>query len=292
MLNQSFIHTLLILLAAILLTACAGQQVRTKSSVVDYLYPKEKQASIQPSIPRLTIPAKVGIAFVPGSTQAIGYSYWAGRVNAEPLTEREKMQLLDKVAAHFKKYDFVKSIEIIPSSYLTPQGSFANLDQIKTMYGIDIIALVSYDQVQFVDEGMLSLSYWTLVGAYVISGEKNDTSTLMDTAVYDIASRKMLFRAPGVSHVKGSSTPINLSEELRADATQGFREATEDMVRNLDLQLERFREKVKEQPEEYQIIHRSGGGGGGSAGWLLGILLPSLWHPRGKNLPLSPSGKT
>jgi len=194
------------------------------------------------------------------------------------------MQLLDKVAAHFKKYDFVKSIEVIPSSYLTPQGSFTNLDQIKTMYGIDIIALVSYDQVQFVDEGMLSLSYWTLVGAYIVSGEKNDTSTLMDTAVYDIDSHKMLFRAPGVSQVKGTSTPINLSEELRADATEGFRGATEDMVRNLDLQLERFREKVKEQPEEYQIVHR--GGGGGSAGWLLGLLLPALLCTRRKNLSL------
>ena len=275
------LNTLLVLLAAILLTGCAGQQMRTKSSVVDYLYPKEKAANIQPSIPRLTLPAKVGIAFVPGSTQASSHSFWAGRVNVESLTEREKMQLLDKVAAHFKKYDFVKSIEVIPSSYLTPQGSFANLDQIKTMYGIDIIALVSYDQVQFVDEGMLSLTYWTLVGAYIVSGEKNDTSTLMDTAVYDIDSHKMLFRAPGVSQVTGSSTPINLSEELRAKATQGFREATEDMVRNLDLQLERFREKVKEQPEEYQIVHR---GGGGSVGWLLSILLATLLRTHRKNL--------
>ncbi len=274
--TRSFVNTLLVLLAIILLTGCVGQQMRTKSSVVDYLYPEEKATSIQPSIPRLTLPAKVGIAFVPGSTQASSHHVWAGRVNVESLTEREKMQLLDKVAAHFKKYDFVTSIEVIPSSYLTPRGSFANLDQIKTMYGIDIIALVSHDQVQFIDAGMLSLSYWTLVGAYVVAGEKNDTSTLMDTAVYDIDSRKMLFRAPGMSQVKGSSTPINLSEELRADATQGFREATEDMVRNLDLQLARFREKIKEQPEEYKIVHR---GGGGSAGWLLGILLLALVQP-------------
>lgn len=274
MTTRSFVNALLVLLTATLLTSCGGQQMRTKSSVVDYLYPEEKAISIQPSIPRLTLPAKVGIAFVPGgSTQASGHNVWAGRVNVESLTEREKMQLLDKVAAHFKKYDFVTSIEVIPSSYLTPQGSFANLDQIKTMYGIDIIALVSHDQVQFVDTGMLSLSYWTLVGAYVVAGEKNDTSTLMDTAVYDIDSRKMLFRAPGMSQVKGSSTPVNLSEELRDAATEGFREATEDMVRNLDLQLERFREKIKEQPEEYKIVHRSGGG---SAGWLLGILLLAL----------------
>jgi len=268
-------------LLALLLVGCAGQQMRTKSSVVDYLYPEQGSTNVQPGIPRLTLPIKVGIAFVPGSTEAYGNNYWTGRMKVTALTERDKMQLLDKVAAHFEKYDFVKSIEVIPSSYLRPQGSFANLDQIKTMYGIDVIALVSHDQVQFVDEGLLSLSYWTLVGAYVISGEKNDTSTLMDTAVYDIDSRKLLFRAPGVSQVKGSATPVNLSEQLREDAVQGFREATEDMIRNLDLQLERFREKVKQQPEEYQIVHS--GGGGGAAGWLLGILLPALLYARRKS---------
>ena len=271
------ISTLFVLL---LLSGCAGHQMRTKSSVVDYLYPQSKETVIQPSIPHVTLPAKVGIAFVPGNTRSRSHNFWSGNVIVDSLTERDKMQLLDTVAANFKKYDFVKSIEVIPSSYLTPQGSFANLDQIKTMYGIDIIALVSYDQVQFVDEGMLSLTYWTIVGAYVISGEKNDTSTLMDTTVYDIDSRKMLFRAPGVSQVKGAATPVNLSEELRADATQGFREATNDMTRNLDLQLERFREKVKEQPEEYNFVDSSGRswGGGGAAIGLLGMLLLAGLH--------------
>jgi len=55
--TRSLINALLVLLAAILLTGCAGQQMRTKSSVVDYLYPKEKAANIQPSIPHLTLPA-------------------------------------------------------------------------------------------------------------------------------------------------------------------------------------------------------------------------------------------
>ena len=43
------------------------------------------------------------------------------------------------------------------------------------MFGIDVIVLLSYDQVQFRDEGLLSLTYWTVVGAYTIPGEKNDT---------------------------------------------------------------------------------------------------------------------
>lgn len=34
------------------------------------------------------------------------------------------------------------------------------------MTGADIIALISYDQVQFTDEGLASLSYWTVLGYY------------------------------------------------------------------------------------------------------------------------------
>ena len=182
------------------------------------------------------------------------------------LTETDKITLLEKVAENFRKYEFVSEIEVIPSAYLTAGGGFSNLDQIKTMYGIDIVALVSYDQVQFTDEGLLSLTYWTLVGAYVISGEKNDTSTMLDTVVYDIKSRKMLFRAPGTSNVKGNSTPINLSEELRTDSKKSFEEATNQMINNLDIQLENFKTKIKENPEKVKIVHQKGRSGSAAFG--------------------------
>lgn len=138
---------------------------------------------------------------------------WSGIIEAGVLTEVTKSVLLEKVADNFRKHEFVSEIEVIPSAYLTTGGGFSNLEQIQTMYGIDVIALVSYDQVQFTDEGTLSLTFWTLIGAYVISGEKNDTSIMLNTVVYDIQSKKMLFRAPGTSNVKGSATPVNLSEQ-------------------------------------------------------------------------------
>lgn len=268
--------SLVVAVLAIVLGGCAGQQVRTNSSVVEYLYPKEKAAVVQPSIPRLTLPLKVGIAFVPEQRSSRqGMTMWAGAAGGGALTEQDKMALLNRVAGHFKSYDFVKSIEVIPSAYLTPKGGFDNLDQIKTMYGVDVVALVSYDQVQFTDEGVLSLTYWTIVGAYVVSGEKNDTSTMMDTVVYDIASRKMLFRAPGLNRMQGSATAINLSEKLRKDSVESFRAATDDMVSNLDLQLAAFKEKVKAQPEEFHVSHSAGygGGGGGGAFDLMGLAL-------------------
>ena len=208
-------------LLVILLIGCGTHQTRAKSSVVDYLYTNGSEKIVQPSIPVLKLPLKVGIAFVPEQrTERSGMRLWTGSgvVDGGVLTSAKKSELLEKVAANFRELDFVSEIEVIPSEYLTHNGGFSNLEQIQTMYGIDVIALVSYDQVQFTDEGLLSLTYWTIVGAYVVSGEKNDTSTMLDTVVYDIKSKKMLFRAPGTSLVEGNATPVNLSEELRADS--------------------------------------------------------------------------
>ena len=245
---------LFILLVCVSFMGCAYQTKRHySSSVYEYLY-SDKEGHIEdPSIPILSLPLRVGIAFVPE----------AGNSNYS-LTEKDKMDLMNEVAKHFKKYKFVKDIELIPSPYLTGKGSFANLDQIRTIYGVDVIALLSYDQTQFTDQGLASITYWTIVGAYIIPGEKNDTHTMVDAAVYDIQSRKMLFRAPGISHIKGLSTPVNLNEELRADSIEGFKEASVDVINNLNIQLELFKEKVKERPEEFKVVHKPGYTGGGS----------------------------
>lgn len=230
-------------------------EARYTSSVVEYLYPGQQRAE-SPAVPRLALPLRVGVAFVPdGKTGPQG----------PRLSEKEKMDLMERVSGEFKKYSFVQSIELIPSAYLRPAGGFDNLGQIRTMYGTEVIALLSYDQVQHTDQGLLSLSYWTIVGAYIFKGEKNDTSTMIDAAVYDVTSRKMLFRAPGTSHVKGKATLVNLSEQLREDSSAGFRIAADDLAVNLEDQLARFQEKVKEAPQEYQVVHKEGHGGGGMA---------------------------
>jgi rhombotail lipoprotein len=246
------------------------------SSTVQYLYPATKEHIETPAIPVLSLPLRVGIAFVPETSEAGVQNPWwrvpaqgsqTSRVNyaaVHSLDEKKKMDLMKKISAEFKQYPFVKSIEIIPSPYLSPGGSFANLDQIRTMYGVDVVALLSYDQVQHTDEGLLSLSYWTVVGVYVFKGEKNDTNTMLDAAVFDVPSRKMLFRAPGLSHIKGSATPVNLSEQLRVDSQRGFDEAAVTLAASLQEQLDLFKEKIKESPQEYKIEHKVGYRGGGS----------------------------
>lgn len=266
--NLSRLVLFVLPLIIIFLTGCGGYQTRTKSSVVDYLYPRGSETVIQPSIPVLSLPLNVGIAFVPEqNTLEKGMRFWSKSVVAGggSLTSGNKTKLLEKVAEHFRGLEFVNQIEVIPSEYLTANGGFSNLEQIQTMYNIDVIALVSYDQVQFTDEGILSLTYWTIIGAYVVTGEKNDTSTMLDTVVYDIKSKKMLFRAPGTSIVKGSATPVNLSEQLRADSLKSFEQAADEMTKNLDLQLASFKEKIKANPEQVKVVHTKGYSGGGGA---------------------------
>src|SRR5216117_2663660 len=268
-------------LLSLVIAACATT-TRNATSVVDYLYPDSNKAET-PSVPVLTLPLRVAIAFTPGdsSVSRSGTSRAVRPLNLRSggqfiLTEKKRQDLMQEVANHFKKYPFVKDIEIIPSAYLSPRGSFANLDQIKTMYGVSVIVLLSYDQTQFTDEGALSLTYWTIVGAYLVNGEKNDTHTMLDAVVYDIPSRKMLFRAPGLSEIKGRSTPVNLSEQLRADSEAGVSQATVDMIKNLDAQLIAFREKVKERPEEYRVVRTEGYRGGGMVDGLMLALFSAL----------------
>ncbi len=258
-----------------LASGCAGTRGQhSTTSVVDYLYPNAKKEPIaEPGIPHLSLPMRVGIAFVPER-------------GSSTLTESKKTELLEKVAANFKTLDFIKSIEIIPSAYLTPQGGFDNLEQIRTMHGIESIALVSYDQKQFTDEGVASIVYWTIIGAYVVPGEKNSTYTMVDTVIMHIPSRKLLFRAPGTSQIKGYSTPVNLTEELRVDSEKGFNEAVDKMIPNLNQQLVAFREKVKASPEEYKVVRSDGSSKGGGAldAWaalLIGSLLAGgAWWSR------------
>jgi rhombotail lipoprotein len=241
------------LILTLLVVSCSHRTKHFNSSVVEFLYPDKVDPVESPQIPRLSLPLKVGVAFVPSQ---MDYQ--------QNFTEQSKQVLMREVSENFKKYPFVKSIEIIPSAYLKPQGSFANIDQLHSMFGVDVVALLSYDQTQFNDRGLASITYWTLVGAYIVQGEKNDTHTMLDAAVYHIPSRKMLFRAPGISHIKSSATPVNLSEQQRIDSMAGFKEASADLVVNLEGQLRLFQERVKESPEEFEVVHKPGYTGGGS----------------------------
>jgi len=70
-----------------------------------------------------------------------------------------------------------------------------------------------------------------------VPGEKNDTNTMMDAALYYIPTRKPLLRATGQSRVYRYSTPMNQSQNLREDSENGFKEALRMLTANLKEQL-------------------------------------------------------
>jgi rhombotail lipoprotein len=257
---------LLVFFFALLFSGCAELNYKKSSNkssnIVSYLYPNDKNHIERENIPHLNLPLRVGIAFVPEENKS-----------SMVLTEVDKVDIMTKVGQNFEKYNFVKSIDIIPSVYLTKNGGFTNLNQIKNIFNIDIIVLVSFDQTQFTDENFLSLTYWTIIGAYVIPAEKNDTHTMLDAVVYDIDSRKMLFRAPGTHKLESRATLINLSEQLREDSLLSFQESRKELIKNLEIQLELFKNKVKNNPSDYKITKSKGYTGGGSVDSFFVLLL-------------------
>lgn len=247
------------LAALLMLAGCALIQGPSRSrhatSVMQYLHPGRTDRTESPGPATLHLPLRVGIAFVPDGTNL---SRWHADLVPDRLPEAFKSGLAREVARHFEKLPYVKMIEVIPTAYLQPGGGFENLGQVAGMFDVDVVALLSFDQVQSHDAGLLSLTYWTLVGAYVVPAEQCATTTLLDAAVFDVASRRLLFRAPGVSQVSGRAAPIRVDEALREDARKGFERAATNLVANLQVELGSFRERIRERPDEVRVIRAPG----------------------------------
>jgi rhombotail lipoprotein len=261
----------LAVLLAFSLTGCVGmwgqRRHHESSSVVQFLYPTKDLPFIQPQIPTLRLPLRVGIAFLPDSSTGGRYAVQAN------FTEQHKTELLRKVSAQFKTLPFVQSIEIIPATYLRPGGGFENLDQLRSMLGIDVIVLLGYDQTQNSRDTEASIAYWTIVGAYIVPAQRNSTNTLMEAVVYDIPSRSLLFRAPGTSSMINNATLFRSAHELSKDSALGIEQAAAQMTTALAQEIELFKVRAREEPETVKIEHKPGYTGGGSldAGFALGL---------------------
>jgi rhombotail lipoprotein len=277
--NNSSLRKLVVAAAVLLLAGCATlfrpQQERRAASVVDYLYPNASEApQLQPGTTTLRPPVRVGIAFVPGGQWDSGAS------------EQSKRLLLERVKAAFGQYAYIGNIEVIPSNYLHACGGFDNLDQVARLFNVEIIALLSYDQVQFNDTRAAAVLYWTLIGAYVIRGDKYDVQTLVDASVFDVASRKLLFRAPGSSQVKGSGTLASFSERARHAQDAGYVKAVDDLIPQLKTAMDDFRERSRHdaQVKVENKAGYSGGGDVGGFGLLIAGALLVLFHAQRKSV--------
>lgn len=260
------ISAILVIMGILAISGCASwfpqASVRQTGSTVDYLYPDSKSPpQMQETVTYLRPPVRVGIAFVPGGNWGAG------------LPEAEKLKLLGRVKESFSHYAYIGGIEVIPSQYLSPKGGFTNLGQVARMFNVEVIALLSYDQVQFNDSNALSLLYWTIVGAYIIHGDQYDIQTMVDASVFDVKSQKLLFRAPGTSQVKGSASLSGFSESSRVARMEGYNKAVEQLIPQLQAELAHFKERIKTDAS-IKVQDKPGYSGGGGLG--VGTLLMAL----------------
>lgn len=265
---------LLLVAIAVLASGCTalfhdagGRRQGVSSSLVDFLYPKgETPPDTSRIVPNLVLPVKVGLAFVPGRD-----------ATTPGLSEARKQELLGRVRAAFAGRDFIREITIIPDTYLRSRSGFDTVEQVARLHGLDVIALVSYDQVVHTEDTRASLLYWTIVGAYFVKGSKNDVQTFVDSAIFDVKTRKLLFRAPGVDRIESTSTLINSAEESRKARERSFDNAMADMTGNLGKELESFRERIKADRSVTVTQQASAPRGGGASGpELLAVLFAGL----------------
>jgi rhombotail lipoprotein len=256
----------IVLILLVLLCGCSlyGPQHRHyRSNLVDYLFPGG-----MPSHPRtaarLQLPLKVGIAFVPGEPQT--------------LDPQQEQRLLGIVRKAFVGRDWVEQIQVIPSTYLQARGGYDNLEQVARLMNVDVVALVSVDQIQYSDPTALSILYLSIVGEYLLPGDRNDTRTMIDVAVVDVGSRSFLLRAPGTSRIGGMATPVEGDRILRSKAGEGMRLAMVDLTKNLDTEVGSFKASVASgDRRDVDIVTREGksirGGGAFDAVGMAMVLL-------------------
>jgi len=260
--NLKLISTILIMLS---IAGCSslwnyGGETRSgvSSSLVDYLYPAgEIPPDSQDTIPYLKLPLRVGIAFVPGQS---------GR---SAISEATKMQLLETVKAEFTDREYIDHIEVIPDTYLRSSRGINGMQQVARLYGVDVMALVSYDQVAVSEDNPSSFLYWTIVGSYVIKATSNEVQTFVDTAVLDVSTARLLFRAPGLNKTSDRSTLIESGEIVRKAKDSSFSAAMDAMTQNLTIELDQFQERVQKDPQVARTEWKSGSGGGALGLWIL-----------------------
>lgn len=242
-----------------------GTRTGSSSSLVDYLYPEgQKPPAPSDAVPHLNLPLKVGIAFVPTAHGTIRPS------------EAVRVQTLERVREEFVSRDYVDHIEVIPDTYMRSTRGVTGMQQLARLYGVDVIALVSWDQLSVTSDTNAAFLYWTIVGAYTIEGTKNSVQTFVDTAVFDVASGQLLFRAPGVDERNDRSTAIGSYEVARVQNEDSFTAAMEVMTGNLADSLAEFEQRIAERPESVQVSYREGYSGGGSLDGLFLLFLVGL----------------
>jgi rhombotail lipoprotein len=228
----------------------------SSSSLVTFLYPHGDIPPPDGAIPQLHVPLRVGLAFLPPQETR----------NRIVLAAAKRDELLAQIQQRFENRKFVAQIVVIPDYYLQTNRGFAGLEGVQRLYNVDVMALVSYDQVTHEDDNKLSLGYITIVGAYVLKGSTHDVSTLVDLAVVDPATHSLVLRAGGTDTRHASSTLIDVDRDSRVLRAQSFDLATDQMIEHFDIALNKFESDVRDGKANVRVVRRDGhpAAGGGA----------------------------
>jgi rhombotail lipoprotein len=230
-------------------------ETRASSSLVGFLYPGGEAPPEQNSIPELKLPVRVGLAFLPSHFGA----------SPEGLEASHREALLERIRQRFADRKFVSQIVVVPDYYLRGDRGFEGLKGVQRLYNVDVLALVSYDQVAYRDDNKWSLGYLTIVGAYVLKGSSHDVTTLMDLAVVDPGSRSILLRAGGTDERHETTTLVSEGRASRQSRAESFSTATDRLIGNFDAALARFETEVRDGKAHVRIAQRNGYTGGAGA---------------------------
>jgi rhombotail lipoprotein len=262
-------YALLLLALTVLVSGCTalcpGCQTRAihrgaSTSLVEFLYPKGSPPPAgRPNLPVLALPLRVGLSFLPER---------AGTQGPDPA---QREQILERISEHFKSRGFIGQIVIIPDYYLQSSGGFESLAGIERLYGVDVMALVSYDQVGYQDETRSSIGYLTIVGAYLFRGTREDVTSLIDLAVVEPNSRTLLLRAGGTDTRARNMTLIGVATAARNQDKESLNAASTQLIEHFDVALTQLEADIKTGKSELQVSHRPGFTGGGGAFGLLGL---------------------
>jgi rhombotail lipoprotein len=227
----------------------------------------------QDVVPELHLPLRVGLAFLPAQSPG----------NYADLDDAHKEQILERIRKRFADRKFVGEIVVIPDYYLKSSRGFAGLQGVQRLYNIDLMALVSYDQVTHRDDTNWSLSYLTIVGAFIIKGTDHDVTTMVDLAVVDPATQSLVLRAGGTDGTHGHSTLVQEQQEARLAGAGSFDAASNQMIGNFDAALNSFEASVRAGHANVRVVARDGSstGGGGGMGAADSMMLAALVAARG-----------
>lgn len=246
-----------------------GRQSHGSSSLVGFLYPEGTDAVPANALPTLPVPLRVGLGFLPDRDGA----------PVEGLEAARREHVMARIAEHFRSRDFIADIVLVPDYYLRDARGFAGLAGVQRLYGVDLMALVSYDQVRYQDDRGLAAGYLTVVGAYVLKGTRQDVTTLMDMAVIEPATRSIVLRAGGTDTRVQNTTYVGSEVAGRRAAAAGFDAAADQLIEHFDVALGQLEADIRAGKSTVKVQARDGGSGGGAGALdapgvvLLGVLV-------------------